>query len=387
MAVILNKLYLQGQRMGLQIIAGEQGLNQMVSWVHMVENKEATSFLDGGELVFTTGIGLFQGSPLMDLVKSVHHHNAAGLIINIGPYIQQVEEDIISYGNENQFPVFTVPWRIHLSEIIRQFSYMITKSDQNDQETSAAFLNAICFPKQEELYVVSLDRRGFQAGWAYSAAIIHIEGKKDGPVNRLNEINNLAKAFLMHYYNNFAIFPHEDRLLLVLAGYSETETRSITEELMRYLEKILRPEEVLSYGVGRNTQSIRCLYKSYRQASSLQKLQAHGKVDKSLHFYSELGLYKLLLAIEDPDILEEYHDKTIMPLITYDQEHGTNLYAFLQCYLETDCNTIATAQKLYIHRNSVTYNLHKIEGILHVNMSSLNTRMQLYMGMLVQDFL
>ena len=106
MTVILNELYLQGQRMGLQIIAGEQGLNQMVSWVHMVENKEASSFLDGGGLVFTTGIGLFQGSSLMDLVKSVHHHNAAGLIINIGTYIQQVEEDIISYGNENQFPVF-----------------------------------------------------------------------------------------------------------------------------------------------------------------------------------------------------------------------------------------------------------------------------------------
>lgn len=387
MAVILNKLYQQGQRMELHLIAGGQGLNQMVSWVHMVENKEASSFLDGGELVFTTGIGLFQGSTLMDLVKSVHRHHAAGLIINIGPYIREVEDDIITYGNEHHFPVFTVPWRVHLSEIIRQFSYMITKSDQNDQETSAAFLNAICFPKQEELYVVSLARRGFQAGWAYSTAIIHVEGKKEGPANRLIELNNLAKAFLMHYYDNFVIFTHEERLLLVLADYSEAETQEIVEAVMGYLNKILRPGEVLSYGVGKNTRSIRCLYKSYHQASSLQKLQAHGKVDRSLHYYSELGLYKLLLAIEDPDILEEYYEKTILPLIYYDQEHNTGLYDFLQCYLETGCNAKSTAEKLYIHRNSVTYKQHKIESILHISLTSLHTRMQLYMGMLIQDFL
>lgn len=48
MSVILNKLYAQGQRMDLRLIAGGEGLNQMVSWVHMVENKEASSFLDGG---------------------------------------------------------------------------------------------------------------------------------------------------------------------------------------------------------------------------------------------------------------------------------------------------------------------------------------------------
>lgn len=387
MAVILNKLYAQGQRMDLRLIAGGEGLNQMVSWVHMVENKEASSFLDGGELVFTTGIGLFQGSTLMDLVKSTYGHHAAGLIINIGPYIQAVDEDIILFGNDHCFPIFTVPWRIHLSEIIRQFSYMITKSDQYDQETAAAFLNAIFFPKQEEMYVVSLTRRGFQAEWAYSVVFIQVEGKKDGPTERLNEINNLLKAFLMHYYEKFMIFTHEGRLLLVLADYSETETHAIVESAMQYLGKILKPEEVLSYGVGKNTRSIRCLYKSYHQASSLQKLQAHGKVDRSLHYYSELGLYKLLLAIEDPDILEDYYEKTILPLINYDQEHGTSLYAFLQCYLETDCNAKVTAEKLYIHRNSVTYNIHKIESILHISLSSLNVKMQLFMGMLIRDFL
>lgn len=237
------------------------------------------------------------------------------------------------------------------------------------------------------MYVVSLTRRGFQAEWAYSVVFIQVEGKKDGPTERLNEINNLLKAFLMHYYEKFMIFTHEGRLLLVLADYSETETHAIVESAMQYLGKILKPEEVLSYGVGKNTRSIRCLYKSYHQASSLQKLQAHGKVDRSLHYYSELGLYKLLLAIEDPDILEDYYEKTILPLINYDQEHGTSLYAFLQCYLETDCNAKVTAEKLYIHRNSVTYNIHKIESILHISLSSLNVKMQLFMGMLIRDFL
>lgn len=44
--------------MDVTLLAGKNGIHNPVTWVHMVETMEASDFLQGGEIVFTTGLGL-----------------------------------------------------------------------------------------------------------------------------------------------------------------------------------------------------------------------------------------------------------------------------------------------------------------------------------------
>ena len=161
MALELRTLIEKVQHMDITLVAGEAGLSHLVSWVHMVETVEASDFLDGGQLAFTTGIGLGSGEELMDLLHAFARKKVAGVIINTGPFIEKIPQEAIDFCEKQGLPLLVVPWKVHLAEIMRICCYAITKEDQRSMETAAAFKNAIMFPKQEELYVVPLSQRSF----------------------------------------------------------------------------------------------------------------------------------------------------------------------------------------------------------------------------------
>lgn len=54
----------------MQAVAGREGMNGLVQWIHTLEDEEASRFLYGGELVFTTGIGYKGTDWLLALPKA-----------------------------------------------------------------------------------------------------------------------------------------------------------------------------------------------------------------------------------------------------------------------------------------------------------------------------
>ena len=353
----------------------------------MVETMEATSFLKGGEIAFTTGFGLNNSQTLLDLTKSIYNNKAAGLILNTGPFLEKVSDDVLDFGNKHDFPIFIVPWKIHLAEIMRIFCFAILKDDQKNLETAAAFKNAIFFPKQEELYFSQLSQHGFHVNWHYAACVINIINFKNHLNKKLDSLITTLYNHMKHNYDNFTIFEHDTELLIILANYTDNELHKFINELIDYLKMLLAHKMDFSIGVGKQTKSIRCIYKSYRQAKAIQKLQAKNKIDKSLIFYSDMGIFKLLMSIEDQEIIQEYYKHTIQPLIDYDKKNDSFLADVLCSYLKNNGSVKETADELFIHRNTVNYKINKIEELLNIDLSSLDTRLQLRVGFMIQDML
>ncbi|WP_394870661.1 PucR family transcriptional regulator ligand-binding domain-containing protein [Clostridium butyricum] len=52
MSVTIGLLYESVKNHDIKLIAGEKGLSKAVKWVHMVENIEIATFLEGGEVTF-----------------------------------------------------------------------------------------------------------------------------------------------------------------------------------------------------------------------------------------------------------------------------------------------------------------------------------------------
>lgn len=390
MAVELSKLMEKVTHMDITMIAGEQGLSNIVSWVHMIETKEASTFLEGGEIAFTTGIGLNHSLSILELVENIWKNRAAGVVLNIGPFLEDIPQEVIDFGNSHDFPVFTVPWKTHIAEIMRIFSYMITKSEQVNLEIAAAFKNALFFPKQEELYVVPLSQHGFNLNWNYYSCAIRIMQSARHSISqkRLEAVCLDIDNHLQHRkYKKFAIFYNENQLIAITGNYTEKTMDAFTHDIYEYLSHYLRKNEHFYISIGKSTKSIRCLYKSYRQALSIQNFLQNRKNSSHLLSYSDMGIYKLLLGIEDKDILEEYYEKTIQPLITYDQKNDSDLAKVLWCYLKHNGSVKDTADELFVHRNTVNYKLNRVAEILDMNLSSLDTRLQLTLGFMLQDML
>ena len=112
MAVTLDKLYISiEEKYNMKLVAGKDGLKNVIRWVHMVEDSEVPNFLHGNELIFTTGIGrLDTADKILEFVQGLQKHNAAGLVMNLGPYIKKVPTVVVDYCERNGFPLFTLPW-------------------------------------------------------------------------------------------------------------------------------------------------------------------------------------------------------------------------------------------------------------------------------------
>ncbi len=62
------------------------------------------------------------------------------------------------------------------------------------------------------------------------------------------------------------------------------------------------------------------------------------------------------------DVGRSLHD-VLGPLKAYDARHGADLVHTLVVFVQLGGNTVATAEALFLHRNSVTYRLQRIREI------------------------
>ena len=100
-----------------------------------------------------------------------------------------------------------------------------------------------------------------------------------------------------------------------------------------------------------------------------------------------MGLYRLLIGIEDPDIIRDYYANTLKPLEEYDKANSSDLCKILKTYLLHDGSVKETADELFVHRNTINYKLNKISELLDADLSSMETRVQLYLAFKLESIL
>lgn len=113
MAVTLGSLCEKaGYLYGMRVIAGKEGMTNIVQWVHSVEDIEVSDFLHGGELIFSTGIANKGQDWLLPFVKNLIAKNVSGLVLHrsvhkgnpVRGYQLLQREKVSSYGYSVENP-------------------------------------------------------------------------------------------------------------------------------------------------------------------------------------------------------------------------------------------------------------------------------------------
>lgn len=76
-------------------------------------------------------------------------------------------------------------------------------------------------------------------------------------------------------------------------------------------------------------------------------------------------------------------DPGILQIQSLDKKNDTELLNTLQVYLESGRNKVQTAQKLYLHLNTVKYRLNQIGEVINLQYSSLEEELRLYLSILI----
>lgn len=351
---------------GMKLICGEETTNNLVNWVHMLEDQETANFLHGQELIITTGIGYNHTEWFVNFVKDLVEHQASGLVLNIGPYIKSVPEELRLYCEEIKFPLYTIPWKTRIVDITNDFCHKIMKAEENEVTAAGAFRNAIFYPKKISEYRPALESKEYdlEAEFCIVALSLQVPSNNDLLDYEKNIRLHLTKI-LFNYSGRFNIFRQDKYLIVVLQSFPKTVVKSALERL----------NEVCNYGgkgyqmragISVNDYGVASLPRNYKRAIAVLKIAEKQGEDRM--FYENIGLYQLLIEVEDTKILERLYIDTLGKLEDYDEKNQTDYFDILKCYLDNNNSVEKVAKATYVHRNTINYKIRKIKEILQCNL-------------------
>lgn len=376
MSLLVSDWYHSVRQDEVTLVAGEAGLSRQVCRVHVVEKANFAAFLEGHEIIFVTGVALDRPPELLELVESCFHAGIAAVVVNLGGYIKTLPPEVSAFCDQNALPLFTVPWHIHIESLMQKVFQMVADTEADRKALETAVLNSIQFPERQELYVNELRNHGFAPEWRYCVA--------------LAQTSEAASPQLLTDTQNYL----EDQglraiplmlgatLVVLFANYSSEDVEEKMRELCSALQSALNLKELPLFAVGRCTKSVRCIQKSYTLADKILALQLRGQLPAALHAYNNLGIYKIVIGLENQDVLSEIHEEYLAPLQSYDKTCGTDYVEFVRNYLKYDGQVHEISQKMFIHRNTVHYKIRKVEEILDCDLQRTDTKMYLLIAII-----
>jgi purine catabolism regulator len=101
--------------------------------------------------------------------------------------------------------------------------------------------------------------------------------------------------------------------------------------------------------------------------------------------FADLGTYRLLLSMADPDALRAFSDSMLAPLDTYDREHAGELLVSLQAFLQHNARWETAAAQLFVHRHTLRYRMRKVEELTGRDLASSFDRMEFWLALRARD--
>ena len=123
----------------LRILAGKNGMDNVIGWVHMLEDEIIVSRFVGEELAVTTCMKAVQKGWLLSLVKQMEQADCAGLIVNTGMYLERVPQDVINWCESHDFPLLEMPWEISITGLIQDTCMRIITRQRKEQQDGIMF--------------------------------------------------------------------------------------------------------------------------------------------------------------------------------------------------------------------------------------------------------
>lgn len=390
MAIIVNKLVKNGTFLyKMNLIAGRNGLTNLVQWVHIIEDETVSSFLHGNELVFTAGILNHHKDWLLNFARKLNEAGVSAFVINIGPYTKEIPEEVISYCDEVNLPLFTIPWETRMVDMTRDFCHRIMNNDQVENSIATTIKNVIFHVGDVETEILKMERYGYQRGSKFCFISISLDNKTGDPVEQGMEqgqdvLQMNAEKIARRIRELFISFSYKECLILVLVDYSDEEIEQFVHDFLRVAKKGKYGWH-LHIGISSNQQGIYNQDKNFEKAFSA--LQMTTKRNETYSFYDKLDIYKILYAVNDKSVLRSFYNDTIQKLEKYDKENQVDLTQLLRVYLENNGSVQLVAEKQFIHRNTVNNQLKKIEKIIGYDPLDLEDKVKLYMGFYIKDIL
>jgi len=290
-----------------------------------------------------------------------------------------------------------------------EFLKVITKADV-EQTFKDDFLSEVLLGhvadkdeaiKRGEIFGWDLDKNyqvlsiAFAKGAAEGADLeaLWVQEQKRRLLRKINEIfrfgvhkiiTTIRKDYLV------VLYPREDGKSGQEYPYRDDPQK---EPVMHMAESVRRQlaqefeELAFTVGVGRFYPGLEGIHKGFSESVQAIKLGKPISGTSGCVHYEDLGIFRILSQFNDWRELESIYSETVGKLVEYDWSSNANLVATLTEYFANNCSLSETAEKLFVHVNTMKYRLQKIEQLTGCSVHDAEKRLLLHVGLKIHQIL
>jgi purine catabolism regulator len=140
-------------------------------------------------------------------------------------------------------------------------------------------------------------------------------------------------------------------------------------------------------GIGHIAKDVEYISQSYREAQQALEIGHRLFGEGKIHFFSQLGIYRLLFHLHGHQELSDFYQETLGPLSESDTRSNNALLDTLECFFNCNGNLSETARMMHLHRNSLLYRLGRIEELLGRSLEDPDFRLCLLIALKIRHML
>lgn len=371
----------------LTLVAGHSGMYRRVTGINVIESIDLIMFCRPNELLVTTGLNFSHlETSLEQLVQLAFFKKVAGIIINIGPYIPDIPNSIITFANEHDFPVFQMPWDCRIADLLKTtFQFISTHQQERSTEEKVLYNLLFHYEQHHESTKQNLAQLGVQQGTELAIITCTTIDAKC----RIDRYEVMIQFALQNKYKRFLKLKYKNHLIFLIdRAQVITPNTPFSKTVEEIYDKITKKNGNLDVIIGKGNfhREFENVRKSYDESLTvIQLAQLHN--NRFLYKYKEIGAYKIIMGVQNRTLIESFSQDILGQLKRYDALHNTDYLSFLRTFLEENGSTSKISERQYIHRNTVLYKIKKIESLLDMDLSNPFTKTNLYIAFLIEDVL
>ncbi|MDZ4763694.1 MAG: helix-turn-helix domain-containing protein [Chloroflexota bacterium] len=157
--------------------------------------------------------------------------------------------------------------------------------------------------------------------------------------------------------------------------------KSVSSEVTRQF-----PSARVVIGLGQPTRDLGAWRGSYRDGRQALELAARLQTPDPLYI-GDLGVYQLILSLNDREKLMEFCERTLGSLLKYDKSQQADLIKTLEAFFTCHGNLSQTADMLIVHRNTLLYRMNRINDIAQIDLNRPEIRLAFHLALTIRRLL
>lgn len=232
--------------------------------------------------------------------------------------------------------------------------------------------------------IIALSNKPLDLHAQYCTAII--EFNTDDTQLAWKQICSFSRDYLIMSQLDVITIVWSKSLVLVLPGPSSDTDINILSKLLDLKKNIeCRYHLSSTLGIGQAHELYEIKKSCYEARIALTLPRLMGKAVYVQQF-SHLQIFSLLFSL-NPSNLEIYCKNTLGKILDYDKTNKGDLLLTLRRLLDNCFSWKATANSLFVHINTLYYRINKIQDLLNIDLSKMETRVNLYLAIKIWDTL